>query len=78
LIKSVSLDHVRQADYRQSLVENKKTVTFEDKGFPAQSAAKRKLKQIDFQFEWERTARTRTEPRYEISLGKDGERRQES
>ena len=37
--------------YRRSLVENKKTVTLEDENFPVRSTAKRKLKQIDFQFE---------------------------
>jgi hypothetical protein len=37
--------------YEQSLVENKKTVTLEGKTFPVRSTAKRKLKQIDFQFE---------------------------
>jgi hypothetical protein len=37
--------------YRQSLVENKKTITLEDKTFPVRSTAKRKLKQIDFQFD---------------------------
>jgi hypothetical protein len=32
-------------------VENKKTVTLEDQSFPVRSAATRKLKQIDFQFD---------------------------
>lgn len=35
--------------HHQSLIENKKTVTLEDKSFPVRSTAKRKLKQIDFQ-----------------------------
>ena len=56
--------------FRQSLIENKKTAALEDKTFPLRSTAKRKLKQIDLQFDG-RPARTRTEPRYGISLGKD-------
>jgi hypothetical protein len=37
--------------YRQSLVDNKKTVTLEDQIFPVRLTAKRKLKQIDFRFD---------------------------
>ena len=37
--------------YRQSLMENRKTVILEDTTFPVRLTAKRKLKQIDFQFE---------------------------
>jgi hypothetical protein len=37
--------------WRQSLVENKKTVTLEGESFAVRSTAKRKLKQIDFQFD---------------------------
>jgi hypothetical protein len=37
--------------YQQSLVENRKTVLLEDKSFPVRVTAKRKLKQVDFQFE---------------------------
>jgi hypothetical protein len=37
--------------WRQSLVESKKTVTLENENFPVRSTAKRKLKQIDFQFD---------------------------
>ena len=48
---SPSLEDALLNVYRQSLVENKKTVTLEDKTFPVRSTAKRKLKQIDFQFE---------------------------
>lgn len=33
------------------MVENKKTVTLEEESFPVRSTAKRKLKQIDFQFD---------------------------
>jgi hypothetical protein len=47
----LSLEDVLLTVYRQSLVENRKTVTLEDKIFPVRSTAKRKLKQIDFQFE---------------------------
>jgi hypothetical protein len=37
--------------WRQSLVEKKKSVTLEGESFPVRSTAKRKLKQIDFQFD---------------------------
>lgn len=37
--------------YQQSLIENKKTITLEDKSFPVRSTSRQKLKQIDFQFE---------------------------
>ena len=33
------------------MVENKKTVTLAEESFPVRSTAKRKLKQIDFQFD---------------------------
>lgn len=37
--------------YRESLVGNKKTVALENRHLPVRSTAKRKLKQIDFQFD---------------------------
>lgn len=46
-----TLEDVLLAVYQQSFIENKKTVTLEDKTFLVRSTAKRKLKQIDFQFE---------------------------
>jgi len=46
-----SLEDVLLTVYRQSIVENKKTVTLEDQNFPVRSTAKRKLKQIDFRFD---------------------------
>jgi hypothetical protein len=46
-----TLEQVLLTVYQQSLVENKKTVTLEDESFPVRSTAKRKLKQIDFQFD---------------------------
>jgi hypothetical protein len=46
-----SLEDVLLTVYRQSLIENKKTVTLEDQNFPVRSTAKRKLKQIDFRFD---------------------------
>src|SRR5438445_13300083 len=45
---SISLEDVVLNVWRQSLVENKKTVTLEAESFPVRSTAKRKLKQIDF------------------------------
>src|SRR5437764_10121092 len=50
-IMSISLEDALLNVWRQSLVENKKTVTLEAESFPVRSTAKRKLKQIDFQFD---------------------------
>jgi hypothetical protein len=47
----ISLEDAFLNVWRQSLVENKKTVTLEGESFPVRSTAKRKLKQIDFQFD---------------------------
>ncbi len=46
---SISLEGALLNVWRQSLVENKKTVTLEGESFPVRSTAKRK--QIDFQFD---------------------------
>ena len=46
-----SLEDALLAVYRQALVENKKSVSLESATFPVRSTAKRKLKQVDFQFE---------------------------
>jgi hypothetical protein len=46
-----SLEDALFAVYRQALVENKKTVSLESDVFPVRSTAKRKLKQVDFQFD---------------------------
>lgn len=48
---SVSFEDALLTVCRQSLVENKKTVALDDKSFLVRSTAKRKLKQIDFQFD---------------------------
>ena len=48
---SISLEDALLNVWRESLVENKKTVTLEQESFPIRSTAKRKLKQIDFQFD---------------------------
>ena len=48
---SLSLEETLLTVSQQSLIENRKTVTLEDKTFPVRSTAKRKLKQIDFQFD---------------------------
>jgi|SRR6201998_3536998 hypothetical protein len=47
---TISLEDALLNVWRQSLVENKKTVTLEGESFPVRSTAKRKLKQVDFQF----------------------------
>jgi hypothetical protein len=47
----ISLEDTLLDVWRQSLVENKKSVTLEGESFPARSTAKRKLKQVDFQFD---------------------------
>jgi hypothetical protein len=36
---------------QQSLVENRKAVSLEEKSFPVRLTAKRKLKQVDFQYD---------------------------
>jgi hypothetical protein len=48
---SMSLEDALLNVWRQSLAENKKTVTLEGESFPVRSTAKRKLKQVDFQFD---------------------------
>ncbi len=48
---TLSLEDTLLIVWRQSLVENKRAVTLEGQSFPVRSTAKRKLKQIDFQFE---------------------------
>jgi hypothetical protein len=48
---SISLEDALVNVWRQSLVENKKSVTLEGESFPVRSTVKRKLKQIDFQFD---------------------------
>jgi len=50
-IMSISLKDALLNVWRQSLVENKKIVTVEGESFPVRETAKRKLKQIDFQFD---------------------------
>src|SRR5204862_3155696 len=50
-VMSISLEDALLNVWRQSLVENKKTVTLERESFPVRSTAKRKLKQIDFEFD---------------------------
>jgi hypothetical protein len=47
----ISLEDAFLNVWRQSLVEKKKSVTLEGESFPVRSTAKRKLKQIDFQFD---------------------------
>src|ERR1700745_4342791 len=48
---SISLEDALLTVWRQSLVEFKNTVMLEGESFPVRSTAKRKLKQIDFQFD---------------------------
>src|SRR5258708_1003947 len=47
----LSLEDALLTVYQQSLVENRKTVLLEDKSFPVRVTAKRKLKQVDFQYD---------------------------
>ena len=47
----LSLEDAFLTVYQQSLVENRKTVVLEHKSFPVRVTAKRKLKQVDFQFD---------------------------
>jgi hypothetical protein len=48
---SPSFEDALRTVYQQSLVENRKTVLLKDKSFPVRVTAKRKLKQVDFQYE---------------------------
>jgi hypothetical protein len=48
---TTSLEAALVTVWRQSLVENKKTVALEDESFAVRSTAKRKLKQIDFRID---------------------------
>src|SRR6267378_3282113 len=74
---SLSLEDTLLTVYRQSLVENKKTVTLEDKSYPVRPTAKRKLKQIDFQSQGRDLRHLEQNPDTK-SLGEDGERRKET
>lgn len=47
----LSLEDALLSVYQQSLVENRKTVLLDEKIFPVRVTAKRKLKQVDFQYE---------------------------
>jgi hypothetical protein len=48
---AMSLEDILLTVWRQSLLENKKTISLEGASFPVRSTAKRKLKQIDFQYD---------------------------
>jgi len=48
---AMSLEDALVTVWRQSLVENKKTVLLEDESFAVRSTVKRRLKQIDFRFD---------------------------
>ena len=48
---AISLEDTLLTVWLQSLVENKNTITLGGESFPVRSTAKRKLKQIDFQFD---------------------------
>ena len=47
----LSLEDALLSVYQQSLVENRTTAALEDKSFPVRVTAKRKLRQVDFQYE---------------------------
>jgi hypothetical protein len=47
----LSLEDALLSVYHQSLVENRKAVLLEDKSFPVIVTVKRKLRQVDFQYE---------------------------
>jgi hypothetical protein len=48
---TISLKDALVTVWRQSLVENRKTISLEGENFPVLSTAKRRLKQIDFRFD---------------------------
>jgi hypothetical protein len=47
----LSLEDALLTVYQQSLVENRKTVLLEEKSFPVRVTAKRKFRQVDFQYD---------------------------
>ena len=47
----LSLEDALLAVHQQALVENKKSVSLDSKMFPVRSTAKRKLRQVDFEFD---------------------------
>ena len=47
----ISLEDTLLTVWRQSLVENKRSVALESESFPVRTTAKRKLKQVDFRFQ---------------------------
>ena len=47
----LSLEDALLTVCQQSLVENQETVLLEEKSFPVRVTARRKLKQVDFQFD---------------------------
>jgi hypothetical protein len=47
----LSLEDALLAVCQQSIVEDRKTVSLEEKSFPVRVTAKRKLRQVDFQYE---------------------------
>jgi hypothetical protein len=48
---TTALEDALLAVWQQSLVKNKKTVALDDESFPVRFTAKRRLEQIDFQFD---------------------------
>ena len=53
-VSNLSLDEALLSVWRQVLVERKKRVVLGDNSYPAQSTAKRKLPQVDFDFAGQR------------------------
>jgi hypothetical protein len=49
--KPLPLEDALLAVYQQALVDNRKTVLLEEMSFPVRVTAKRKLRQVDFQFD---------------------------
>ena len=48
---SLCLEDALRTVYQQSVVDNRKTVSLEEKSSPVRVTAKRKLKQVDFQYD---------------------------
>ena len=67
----MTLEEAIPSVWRQSLLEGLKTVRLRSEEFTVRSAAKQKLKQVDFRFDRPRSARLGTESEYEVAVGSD-------
>jgi hypothetical protein len=60
--------------WQQTLVDGAKHIELDDHKYPVKTTAKRRLKQVDFQFDRPRSSRLGTESRHKVTMGEDGMR----